>query len=58
MRLVATSRVEPDALLARDVLTGSPGDLPLLRAGVRMTERYRDSLLEAGIHALYVEDGY
>jgi HD-GYP domain-containing protein (c-di-GMP phosphodiesterase class II) len=56
MRLVATSRVDEGAVLARDVLTGNPGELPLLRAGVKMTARYRDALIETGIHALYIDD--
>jgi HD-GYP domain-containing protein (c-di-GMP phosphodiesterase class II) len=31
--------------------------VPLLRAGVAITDRQRDALLEAGINAVYVDDG-
>ena len=56
MRLVATHRLQPDMVLGRDVVTGVHGRIPLLRAGVRLREEYRNALLDAGIHAVYVED--
>jgi HD-GYP domain-containing protein (c-di-GMP phosphodiesterase class II) len=56
MRLVATHRLKPDMILGRDVVTGVHGRIPLLRAGARLRDEYRDSLLAAGIHAVYVED--
>lgn len=56
MRLVATRRLEDGAQLARDVLTGQYGEVPLLRAGVAISARYRDALLRAGVHAVYVDD--
>lgn len=56
MRLVPTSRISDGAELARDILLGRPDTVPLLRAGVRMTQRYRDALMRAGIYAVYVED--
>ncbi len=56
MRLVATNRLEPGMLLGRDVLTDVHGRVPLLRAGVPLDARYRQALLDAGIHAVYVED--
>jgi HD-GYP domain-containing protein (c-di-GMP phosphodiesterase class II) len=56
MRLVATNRLEPGMLLGRDVLTDVHGRVPLLRAGVPLGSRYRQALLDAGIHAVYVED--
>ncbi len=43
-------------LLGRDVLTDVHGRVPLLRAGIPINERYKQSLLDAGIHAVYVED--
>jgi HD-GYP domain-containing protein (c-di-GMP phosphodiesterase class II) len=56
MRLVATNRLHPDMVLARDVVTGVHGRIPLLRTGVRLRDEYRRALLEAGIHGVYVED--
>ncbi len=57
MRLAATSRVHDGAVLGRDVQTGRADGVPLLRAGVVLTTRYRDALLRAGVNAIYVEDG-
>jgi HD-GYP domain-containing protein (c-di-GMP phosphodiesterase class II) len=56
MRLAATSRVHDGAVLGRDVQTGRADGVPLLRAGVVITTRYRDALLRAGVNAIYVED--
>jgi HD-GYP domain-containing protein (c-di-GMP phosphodiesterase class II) len=56
MRLIATRRLEDGCVLARDVLTGRSDAIPLLRSGVAITPRYRDALLAAGIHAVYVDD--
>ena len=56
MRLIPTARVPDGAELGRDVLIGRADGIPLLRAGVRVTQRYRDRLLSAGINAIYVED--
>jgi HD-GYP domain-containing protein (c-di-GMP phosphodiesterase class II) len=58
MRLVATRRLETGARLGRDVHTGSADGIPLLRAGVEITESYRESLLSAGINAVYVDDEF
>jgi HD-GYP domain-containing protein (c-di-GMP phosphodiesterase class II) len=57
MRLIPTARVPEGAELGRDVLIGRADGIPLLRAGVRVTHRYRDRLLSAGINAIYIEDG-
>jgi HD-GYP domain-containing protein (c-di-GMP phosphodiesterase class II) len=43
-------------VLGRDVVTGVHGRIPLLRAGVRLRDEYRNALIDAGIHAVYVED--
>ncbi len=43
-------------VLGRDVVTGVHGRIPLLRAGVKLRDEYRRALLDAGIHAVYVED--
>jgi HD-GYP domain-containing protein (c-di-GMP phosphodiesterase class II) len=56
MRLVATNRLKPKMVLGRDVVTGVHGRIPLLRAGVKLREVYRRALLDAGIHAVYVND--
>ncbi len=55
MRLVATRRIEPGAILARDVTVGSSGRA-LLRAGVPLSARYRQALLDNGFNAVYVQD--
>jgi HD-GYP domain-containing protein (c-di-GMP phosphodiesterase class II) len=57
MRLIPTARVPDGAELGRDVLVGRADGIPLLRAGVSLTQRYRDRLMAAGINAIYVEDG-
>src|SRR5271154_7168059 len=56
MRLIATSRAQDGSELGRDVMVGRPDGLPLLRSGVRMTARYRELLVKAGVSAIYVED--
>lgn len=56
MRLVPTSAVADQAELARDVLIGRADGIPLLRSGTKITERYREGLERAGIHAIYIED--
>ena len=56
MRLIATRRLEPGAVLGRDVMDGRPTTIPLLRKGVKVTARHRTALLAAGVHAVYVND--
>ena len=56
MRLVALSRAPEGAELARDVRTGAPGDVPLLRAGTPLSAPYRIRLLELGLRAVWIED--
>jgi hypothetical protein len=56
MRLVPTSSAPDGARLARDVLTGRPDAIPLLRAGVTLTPDYRERLVRVGIQAVYIED--
>jgi HD-GYP domain-containing protein (c-di-GMP phosphodiesterase class II) len=56
VRLIATRRIEPGAVLGRDVMDGRPGAIPLLRAGAKITQRHRDALIAAGVNAVYVED--
>ncbi len=57
MRLVATSDLQEDTTLARDILTGRDA-APLLRAGAKLTGRYIEHLHRAGILGVYVEDDY
>jgi HD-GYP domain-containing protein (c-di-GMP phosphodiesterase class II) len=56
MRLISTARAQDGAELGRDVMIGRPDGVPLLRAGVKLTTRYRDLLVKAGVSAVYVED--
>src|SRR3954453_18444509 len=56
MRLMATRRLEPGTVLGRDVFDGRSSAIPLLRKGVKLTERHRDALLGVGVHAVYVQD--
>jgi HD-GYP domain-containing protein (c-di-GMP phosphodiesterase class II) len=56
MRLVATRRVEEGTVLGADVMDGRSAAIPLLRAGVKITERHRRALLAAGVNAVYVDD--
>ena len=56
MRLISLARAQDGTTLGRDVLVGRPDGVPLLRAGVMLTPRYRELLSRAGIAAVYVED--
>jgi HD-GYP domain-containing protein (c-di-GMP phosphodiesterase class II) len=56
MRLVGVRRLEPGAVLARDVHTGRHGRAPLLVRGVALDRRRVSALERAGIHAVYVDD--
>jgi HD-GYP domain-containing protein (c-di-GMP phosphodiesterase class II) len=48
--------VEEGSVLGADVMDGRPSTIPLLRAGVKLTERHRKALLAAGVNAVYIED--
>ena len=56
MRLVPTARVKDGAELGKDVLVARADGIPLLRRGARITAAYRDRLVLAGIHAVYIVD--
>jgi HD-GYP domain-containing protein (c-di-GMP phosphodiesterase class II) len=56
MRLVSVDKLQPGALLARDIWTGTSGSIPLLRAGVYITPEYLSRLRRTGIAAIYVHD--
>jgi HD-GYP domain-containing protein (c-di-GMP phosphodiesterase class II) len=55
MRLLATRRFKVGSKLGRDV-PAKAGEAPLLRAGVELTDAHRESLIKAGINAVYVDD--
>ena len=44
MRLIPCRKIREGMELARDVVTGPPGTAPLLRTGVRLSERYAKAL--------------
>ncbi|MGC9221311.1 MAG: HD-GYP domain-containing protein [Solirubrobacteraceae bacterium] len=56
MRLISVARAQEGTVLGRDVLIGRADGVPLLRAGVTLTNRYRELLTRAGITAVYIED--
>ena len=56
MRLVGVGRVEPGAVLARDVHTGRHGRAPLLTRGVLLDARKLEALERSGIYAVYIDD--
>ena len=50
------NRVADGATLGRDVNSGRPDGMPLLRAGTELTPRFKDALARAGVHAVYIDD--
>jgi HD-GYP domain-containing protein (c-di-GMP phosphodiesterase class II) len=56
VRLVPLNRIPAGAELGRDVSSGHPDRMPLLRAGSKLTPAFKDKLLSAGVHAVYVQD--
>jgi HD-GYP domain-containing protein (c-di-GMP phosphodiesterase class II) len=56
MRRIPTDLLANGDRLGRDVCA-TPGALPLLRAGVRISDSYRNSLLRAGITSVWIDDG-
>jgi HD-GYP domain-containing protein (c-di-GMP phosphodiesterase class II) len=55
MRLVPISRAVGHQL-ARDIPAADPRQMPLLRAGAEITERYTRGLADVGINAVWVHD--
>ncbi len=55
MRLTGVSRAV-GMRLARDLPAAKPGQIPLLRSGALITERYQRALVDQGIHAIWVWD--
>src|SRR5262245_4765767 len=56
MRSVPTIQLKTGDRLGRDVYASSDA-LPLLRAGVRVSDSYRHSLERAGITSVWIDDG-
>ncbi len=56
MRLISSRSIRDGVELARDVVAGPPGTAPLLRAGVRLSERYVGLLTRSGIGSVWIED--
>ena len=56
MRLVSLDSLEVGTPLAQDIYATGHGDIPLLRRGVAITERYKGALAASGISTVWVED--
>jgi HD-GYP domain-containing protein (c-di-GMP phosphodiesterase class II) len=56
MRVVPVPQLRVGDRLGRDVFATLDG-LPLLRAGIRVSESYQQSLLRAGIASVWIDDG-
>lgn len=56
MRLIRLSAVSDGMVLARDLRTGRPGEIPLLRAGVRLSGSYASRLRSIGIQTVWIDD--
>jgi HD-GYP domain-containing protein (c-di-GMP phosphodiesterase class II) len=56
MRRVSTRQLRTGDRIGRDVLA-RPDDPPLLRAGIRVSESYRQSLLRSNITSVWIDDG-
>lgn len=50
------NRAPDGAKLGKDVASGRADGMPLLRAGTSLTPRFKDALVRAGVHAVYVDD--
>jgi HD-GYP domain-containing protein (c-di-GMP phosphodiesterase class II) len=56
MRRVNIEELVTGDRLGRDVYA-NPGSLPLLRAGVRVSDSYREAMQRAGIVSVWIDDG-
>ena len=56
MRLIPLNRVPDGATLGKDVASGRPDGMPLLRRGTSLSPKFVNALLKAGVHAVYVDD--
>jgi len=56
VRLVSLDNLETGTQLAQDIYASGHVDIPLLRRGVKLSDRYKRALLENGITTVWVED--
>jgi HD-GYP domain-containing protein (c-di-GMP phosphodiesterase class II) len=56
LRLIPSHKIQDGVELARDVIAGPPGTAPLLRAGVKLSDRYAGMLRKAGVGSIWIED--
>ncbi|HEY0344542.1 MAG TPA: HD domain-containing phosphohydrolase [Solirubrobacteraceae bacterium] len=56
MRLIRLTSLTDGMVLARDLRNGRPGDIPLLRAGVRLSDVYIRRLQASGLHTVWIDD--
>src|SRR4051794_37823714 len=50
------NRVPDGAKLGKDVSSGRSDGMPLLRSGTLLSPRFKDALVRAGVHAVYIDD--
>src|SRR5690349_23351577 len=50
------NRAPDGATLGKDVASGRADGMPLLRAGTALTPKFKQALIRAGVHAVYVDD--
>jgi HD-GYP domain-containing protein (c-di-GMP phosphodiesterase class II) len=56
VRLIPLNLVPSGAALGRDIIGNREDGIPLLRAGTPLTARFKEALLRAGVHSVYVDD--
>jgi HD-GYP domain-containing protein (c-di-GMP phosphodiesterase class II) len=56
MRLIRLTSLTDGMVLARDLRNGRPGGIPLLRAGVRLSDVYIRRLQASGLHTVWIDD--
>ncbi len=56
MRLVSLDSLDVGSPLAQDIYATGHGDIPLLRRGVAINERYKRALAASGVMAVWVDD--
>jgi len=56
MRLIRLTSLSDGMVLARDLRTGRPGEIPLLRAGVTLSGSYVSRLRRMGINTVWIDD--
>jgi HD-GYP domain-containing protein (c-di-GMP phosphodiesterase class II) len=56
VRLVPLNRAVDGAEIGKDIPSGRADGMPLLRAGSKLTPRFKEALIRAGVHAVYIKD--